>query len=187
MGFVKKNGSIIVAGLVELLIGVLLFVDPVGFTSGILKAVGGILLICGVVCLLSYFNTDPVQAALERNFSKGLVMILLGCVLALRTEQVIGLFPLLAQLYGAAILLVGIVKLQQGVDLLRLKSRFWFLAGVNALLAIVFAAIILGNPFTSTIVLWRVAAISLIMEAVLDVVVLIMTSRAKADQRREDS
>ena len=177
MRFIKKNGSALVAGLVELLIGILLFVDPVGFTSGILMAVGVIFLLCGVVSLIRYFRTEPIQAALEQNFSKGLIMILLGGIFTLQTEQVMGLFPLLAQLYGIAILVVGVVKLQQGVDLLRLKARFWFLAGVNALLAIVFAAIILANPFTSTIVLWRVAAISLIVEAVLDVVVLILNRK----------
>ena len=180
MGFVKQNGSAIVAGLVELLIGILLFVDPVGFTSGILRAVGAILLVCGVVCLIHYFNTEPVQAAMERNFSKGLVMILLGCSLALKTQQIIALFPLLTHLYGIAILVVGVVKLQQGVDLLRLKARYWFLAGINAVLAVLFAAVILSNPFATTLVLWRVAAISLIVEAVLDVVVLIMTGKGPA-------
>ena len=180
MGFIKQNGSTIVAGLLELLIGILLFVDPVGFTSNILRVVGAIFLICGVVCLIHYFNTEPVQAALEQNFSKGLVMILLGSFLALRTQQAIALFPLLTHLYGVAILIIGVVKLQQGVDLLRLKARYWFLAGVNALLAILFASVILSNPFTSTIVLWRLAAISLIVEAVLDVVVMIVTRKKDA-------
>ena len=172
MGFIKQNGSAIVAGLVELLIGILLFVDPVGFTSGILMAVGAVLLLCGVVCLIHYFNTEPMQAFLEQNFSKGLVMILLGGFLALRTQQIIELF-LLAHLYGVAILIIGVVKLQQSVDLLRLKARYWFLAGINALLAILFAAIILSDPP----VLWQLAAISLIVEAVLDIVVLIMTGK----------
>ena len=180
MGFIKKNGSSIVAGLVELLIGILLFVDPVGFTSGILMAVGVILFLGGVICLIHYFNTEPLQAALEQNFSRGLVMILLGGFLALRTQQAIAFFPLLTHLYGIAILVIGVVKLQQGIDLLRIKARYWFLAGGNALLAIVFAAIILSNPFASTIVLWRVAAISLIVEAVLDVMVLIMTRKEGA-------
>lgn len=179
MGFIRQSGSAIVAGLVELLIGILLFVDPLGFTSGILIAVGVIFLICGAVCLIRYFNTDPIQAALEQNFSKGLVMILLGGFLALKTQQAIALFPLLTHLYGVAILIIGIVKIQQGVDLLRLKARYWFLAIINAVLAILFAAIILSNPFASTIVLWRVAAISLIVEAVLDVTVLIMTGKER--------
>ena len=180
MGFIKQNGSAIVAGLVELLVGILLFVNPIGFTSGILMAVGVVLLICGAVCLIHYFNTEPVQAALEQNFSKGLIMILLGGFLVLRTQQAIALFPLLTHLYGVAILIIGVVKLQQGIDLLRLKARYWFLAGVNAVLAILFASVILSNPFASTIILWRVAAISLIVEAVLDVVVLIMTGKGSA-------
>ena len=54
--------------------------------------------------------------------------------------------------------------------MLRLKSRFWFLAGVNALLAIVFAAIILNDPP----ILWQLAAISLIVEAILDIAVLFL-------------
>ena len=179
MGFVKQNGSSIVTGLVELLIGILLFVNPVGFTSGILMAVGGILLVSGVISMIRYFNTEPVQAAMEQNFSKGLLMLLLGGFLVLRTQRVIALFPLLTHLYGVAILVIGVVKLQQGVDLLRLKVRYWFLAGINAVLALLFAAVILSNPFASTIVLWRVAAISLIVEAVLDVVVLIMTGKER--------
>ena len=77
------------------------------------------------------------------------------------------------------------MKLQQGVDLLRLKARFWFLAGINALLAIVFGAIILGNPFTSTIVLWRVSAISLIVEAVLDIAVLFLSRSSATTDSQE--
>ena len=169
MGFLKQNGGAIVAGLVELLVGILLFVDPEGFTSGILMAVGIILLLCGVVCLIRYFRTEPVQAALEQNFSKGLIMILLGVLFVLWTEMIITIFPF-ARLCGVAILIIGVVKLQQGVDLLRLKSRFWFLAGVNALLSIVFAAIILSDPP----ILWQLAAISLIVEAVLDIAVLFL-------------
>ena len=175
MGFIRQNGSAIVAGLVELLVGILLLVKPEDFTAGILMAVGIVLLVGGGICLIRYFNTEPVQAALEQNFSKGLVLILLGGFLALRTKQIIELF-LVAHLYGVAILILGVVKLQQSVDLLRLKARYWFLAGVNALLAIGFAAVILSNPA----ILWLLAAISLIVEAVLDVVVLIMTGKSSA-------
>ena len=180
MGFIKQNGSAIVAGLVELVIGILLFVDPVGFTSGILMAVGAVLFLCGVVSLIHYFNTEPVQAALEQNFSKGLVMILLGGFLVLRTETIITLFPF-ARLCGVAILVIGVVKLQQSVDLLRLKARFWFLAGVNALLAIVFAAIILSDPP----ILWQLAAISLIVEAVLDIAVLFLNRSSTTTDSQE--
>lgn len=175
-----QKGSTLLMALAELLVGILLFIEPIRFTSGILLGIGFILLVFGVVCLLRYFRTEPVQAALEQNLAKGLVMILLGGFLAFQTERAISLFPLLTHLYGIAILIVGIVKLQQGVDLLRLKLRYWFLAGINAVLAILFAAVILSNPFASTIVLWQVAAISLIVEAVFDVAVMVMTGIEKS-------
>lgn len=178
MEFFKQNGNTIVAGLAELLVGIPLFANPIGFTSGILTAIGAVLLVCGAICLIHYFNTEPVQAALEQDFSKGLILILLGGFLALRTQRIIAFFSLLTHLYGVAILILGVVKLQQGVDLLRLKERYWFLAAVNAVLAILFAAVLLSSPFASTIVLLRVAAISLIVEAVLDVMVLIMTGKS---------
>lgn len=170
-----RKGSTFLMALAELLVGILLFIEPIRFTSGILLGVGVILIIFGAVCLMRYFRAEPMQAALEQNLAKGLVMILLGGFLVFQTERAISLFPLLTHLYGIAILIVGIVKLQQGVDLLRLKLRYWFLAGINAALAILFAAVILSNPFASTIVLWQVAAISLIVEAVFDVAVLVMT------------
>ena len=174
-----QKGVALLAALAELLVGILLFIEPIRFTSGILLGVGIILLIFGAICLLRYFRAEPVQAALEQNLAKGLVMLLLGGFLAFQTDRAISLFPLLTHLYGIAILIVGIVKLQQGVDLLRLKLRYWFLAGINAALAILFAVVILSNPFASTVALWQVAAISLIAEAVFDVIVLIMTGREK--------
>lgn len=167
-----QKGIALLAALVELLIGILLFIEPIQFTSGILLGVGVVLLAFGVVCLIRYFRAEPLQAALEQNLSKGLVMILLGGFLAFQTERAIAVFPLLTHLYGIAILIMGIMKVQQGVDLLRLKLKYWFLAGINAVMAILFALVILSNPFTSTIVLWRVAAVSLILEAFLDIVVL---------------
>lgn len=177
MKYLKNNWGAVLAFILELLVGVLLFVDPEGFTSGILICVGAGLLVAGVICLVRYFTAAPEIAALEQDLSKGLLMILLGGLLAFRTRLVIGLFPLLTQIYGVAILVVGVAKVQQGVDLLRMRRRYWFLAAINAVLAILFAALILSNPFASTVVLWRVAAISLIVEAVLDIVVLAMTGR----------
>ena len=183
MGYLKKNGGAIVAAVVELLVGVLLFINPDGLTSGILMALGGVLIIFGVIFLIRYFNTEPVQAAMEQNFSKGLIMILLGCVLALFTQQIIDIFSLAPKIYGVVILIIGVMKLQQSVDLLRQKAQFWFLASFNALLAVAFAAIILSNLIESTDTLWWMAAAALIAEAVFDAVVLVMTRKKKAAEK----
>lgn len=179
MKYIKTNGKVIFVGLVELLIGILLFIDPIRFTSGILRGVGVVVLVYGGVCLLSYFTTEPMQAALEQTLSKGLLMILLGGFLTFMTERAISVFPLLTHLYGIIILIVGVLKLQQCVDLLRLKTSCWYLAGINAVLAIAFAAVILSDPFETAIILWRVAAAALIVEALLDTVILILIGKVE--------
>ncbi len=175
MKYLKRNGKTILSGLLELVVGVLLFIDPTGLTNMILKGIGIVLLLCGAVCVVRYFRTDPTQAMLEQSLFKGLLMLLVGCCLIFWTKLVENLFPVLAQVYGLVILVAGIMKAQQTVDLLRMRIRYWFLSGLGTVAAIVFAVLLLRNPFASVETLWMVAAISLIVEAVLDLVVLIFT------------
>ena len=82
----------------------------------------------------------------------------------------IAAFPLLTVLYGIGTLVTGIAKVQWMTNRIRLKAKRWFLMGLSAALTIVCAVIILYNPFSSTAVLWTFIAITLIVEAVVDVI-----------------
>ena len=57
--------------------------------------------------------------------------------------------------------------------MLRNKQKYWFVAIISAILSIIFAIMILLNPFSSTGVLWMFIGVSLIIEAVADVVTFI--------------
>lgn len=71
---------------------------------------------------------------------------------------------------------------QEAIYMLRMKKKKWFLAAISAVLSIICAVVILRNPFSSSAVLWMFTGISLIVEAVFDVVSLIMNTRKeKAD------
>ena len=179
MKAIKDNLGLIIICAIELLIGIVFFTDPIQFTATVLMGVGIVLLVAGVFCVGRYFTTPPAMAALEQELAKGLISLLVGSVLLFRNGWVIGLFPLLTQIYGIVILLTGMLKIQRGVDLLRLKQRFWILPTISALLAVLLSVIILMDPFGSTIVLWRAAAVTLIVEAVLDGMMLILTVRER--------
>lgn len=60
------------------------------------------------------------------------------------------------------------------VDMLRLQNNKWFWAGINSAVSIICAVVILWSPFTSTTVLWIFAGVSLIVEAVLDIVTIFL-------------
>ena len=172
MNFLKRNGSVILLCLFEALIGILLLVDPIGFTSAIIIAIGAALTVAGLICTIGYFRTDAVEAALKGTLVKGLAMLLAGIFCILQPTWFIATFPLLTIIYGVAILLAGLGKVQWAIDALRLKTGRWFLPAISAVVSIGCAAVILSDPFGSTIILWMFTGISLIVAAVLDVVVM---------------
>lgn len=71
-------------------------------------------------------------------------------------------------------LVAGVSKIQTMVDMLRLHNNKWFWAGINAFVSIICAIVILWSPFTTTAVLWIFVGVSLIVEAVLDIVILFL-------------
>ena len=50
----------------ELIIGILLLVNPIGFTSGIIIAFGIALMIMGIRKTIKYFRTEPEEAAVSQ-------------------------------------------------------------------------------------------------------------------------
>ncbi len=133
MSKVKRNTGNLLMSLTEIIIGILLLINPVGFTTGIIVTLGVLMAILGIESIVGYFRATPEEAA-EVS---------------------------------------GINKVQWAVDMLRQKQKYWFIALIGAVLSLVFAVLVLANPFSSTVVLWTFIAVSLIIEAVVDILAFI--------------
>lgn len=173
--------SSIVMSLCEVIVGILLLVNPVGFTVGILTFLGITLVVIGFAGVVQYFRDTPEKAAVEQSLTRGFVEILIGLFLIVKNEWFIATFPLLTIIYGVGTLVLGIAKIQWTVDMIRLKVKKWFWEAISAVLTVLFAVIILCNPFSSTSVLWTFVAVTLIIEAVVDVIVVIFARKDKAE------
>lgn len=167
-----KIGSLLMC-IIEVLVGVLLLINPVGFTTGIIIILGVLLTIVGIGSVIGYFRAQPEEAAQEGGLAKGLLFISGGCVCMFKSGWFLAAFPLITVFYGILIFISGIGKIQWAVDMLRQKQKYWFLALISAALSMVFAVLILSNPFSSTAVLWTFIAVSLIVEAVMDILTFI--------------
>ena len=181
MKSLKKNIGSLLLCLFELLVGVLLLVNPVGFTSGIIIALGILLLLLGLVLVVRYFRAEAVEAASNQLLAKGLTALVAGGFCVVKSHWFVITFPLLTILYGVFLLLTGLGRIQWTVDILRLKEGRWYLAAISAVLSILCAVVILSSPFTSTAVLWMFTGISLIVEAVFDVIALLFSGRKQAE------
>ncbi len=173
MKSLKANLHGILMSAFEVLVGVLLIIDPVGFTSGIIIAVGIGLLLGGMWQVIHYFKEEPEVAAKGQALLIGMIMLLGGGFFALKSSWLINVFPLLTILYGVGVLVSGLMKVQWTVDKLRMKKDYWYLMAISAAVSLVCSALILWNPFATTEVLWKFTAITLILEAVFDLIAII--------------
>lgn len=170
----NRRAENLLIGIAEIIIGILLLIDPIGFTSGIIIALGAVFACLGVFSLINYFRTAPDIASEKHGLTKGLLYTALGLFCMLRSEWFIITFPLLTVLYGILTLAAGIGKIQWAVDMLRTKQKYWFVAVIGAALTIIFAILILTNPFSSTAILWTFIAVTLIVESVVDIIAYIL-------------
>ena len=176
----KKNPGSGLILLLELLVGILLLIDPQKFTAAIVMIAGVILVGYGIWMMYRYFRAEAERAARHHNLSKGLICMAGGLFCILRAGWFTQVFQVLAVLYGLSVMLIGVVKIENTVSLIRFGSKRWYVAGLGALLTVIFALIILLNPFKTMQVLWNFIGIVLIIEAVLDLVSLILTKEKKA-------
>ena len=186
----KRNLSNMAMSLVEVIVGILLLVNPVGLTSGIIVAFGAVMMIAGLFSIIKYFRAEPEEAARSQLLAKGLLMLLAGAFCAFHSHWFIATFPVLTLVYGVVILITGITKIQWTVDILRMKRSKWFWMAISAAISIVCGVVIITSPFSTTAVLWMFIGISLIVEAAFDMIGSLFGNREKrepvVDAQKED-
>ena len=177
MKSLKANLPTLILLLLEAAVGVLLLVNPIGFTSAIIRIIGCVMAVGGVVLGVNYFRTPAKEAAASGMLFSGLIFLLIGVLLFVKTNWLIATFTILLMVYAVMILILGLLKFQWTIDLIRMKREKWGIAGVNALIAVIFGLLILLNPFKSTEVLWKLAGAALLAQAFFDIVGLFLCPR----------
>lgn len=167
--FKGRTGGLVLCVL-EIIVGVLLLINPVGFTSGIIIGAGWVMTLIGVVDVIRYFAIKPEDGAEQKLLFHGLTLAMAGVLCITQYGWFLTAFPLLTVIYAGWMLVLAAMKLQQMADMLRLKQGRWYMPAIAAGLAIVLAVILLWNPFGAVNAVWTFAAISLIAEAVVELV-----------------
>ena len=137
-------------------------------TTGVIVVMGIAMTVIGIGSLIGYFRSDPEEASKKNGLSKGLFLIMVGMFCIFESDWFIATFTLLTVLYGILTLMTGINKVQWGVDMFRMKQKYWFAAVISAALTLVFAILILADPFASTAIFWIFIAVAMIVEAVVE-------------------
>ena len=104
MKALKENAGSLLLCVFEAVVGILLLLDPIAFTTGIIVAFGVVLLLMGIGSAVGYFRMDALAGAASRSLLKGLILIAAGAFCVFRSYWFIISFPVLSVIYGVSIL-----------------------------------------------------------------------------------
>lgn len=178
MQLFKQNPSIIALTLLEIVLGVLLIIDPINLTKVFIVVFGVILLLAGALFTLFYFKTSALDAAFGSSLALGLTFLSVGVLFTFFSSFILTLFSAFPIFLAVVLCFSGLLKFQWTIDSLRLGTGKWFLPLLDAALSILCAVLIFTNPFGTLLALLRFSGILLIVEAVLDILVLMLIRRA---------
>lgn len=182
MEFFKKNGNLVLVILFEIVVGVLVLINPMKFTSFVIIACGTAVMLVGAAGIVNYFKTKPMDHYFGTSLASGLVELAVGLVIISKSDiglggKVMWNLGMSTLLYAASSLFAGLMKLEFTVDSIRLHSKKWFLPLISSVVSMGCAYFIYTYSFKNTNAQMRFIGIYLIVAAVYDVVCLFLTSK----------
>lgn len=127
-----------------LVIGIILLLFPNVSLMDLCYALGIVLLMAGIVNIAVYFIRGQYVEPERYGFSAGVTCVLIGLFAVLNNQEFTRIF---FQILAFCMILDSIVKLQYSMDLLRMKSKKWWIVLLISLMTAGLALAILVYPF----------------------------------------
>ncbi len=169
----KFNMTSMLLTLFEGLFGLMLLINPKSFTTVILKFFGILFLVIGVIYLVGYlkdrmsYNTvTPIAMT---------VLLILGAVLTFGTNFIFGIVSFVAIIYGAVMIVYGIFKAQYYFQCKKSNAKISVMALASAIVSVILGIIVIFNPFGTQMAILRAVGITLIVEAIVDIIDMIVS------------
>lgn len=138
--------------------------------QNVCSVLGMVLLVMGAVSIVWYFFKKEYLDPGRFGFAVGVGEGMLGCFALLREET--GAVVIL-QILAFCILLDSLLKLQYSMNLLQMRFHFWWIALLLSFVTIGLGMAALNYPFGDEIFHAKFTYISLILDAVINVIVVL--------------
>ena len=166
MKFIKElKWEALLTGVLYILLGVVALLIPETMERFLGYMIGVILILAGAVSMISYLLRDAHQNYYHNDFLHGLIGIVLGIVILYKVNVIISLVPVVL---GVLVLISGLSKLQDVIDLKRMEYGNWIVMLVLAIINIVLGLVLIFNPMKSAAFLFRLLGVGLIFSGVTD-------------------
>lgn len=169
--------NLVILSLLFIALGVILILWPNEVMRTSCYMLAAMLIIVGVISLINYLRKDISGILYRYDLVVGLSAILGGILVIIKVDQLLSLIPVVL---GFLVTISGILKMQNSVDMLRLRQGTWYVAFCMAILNIIFGIVLLIDPFGRELLVNLLGA-ALIFSGITDLYVTISISRRLAD------
>ena len=163
--FFKEKNFLWMRVILYLFMGLLIFLNPTVVLKWVVYLIAGIFVLMGTVDLTAYFRVERDTGFFRFDFASGIVLILLGVMLAIGHRQVVDLVHIFI---GIMIVLDGANTFVQSRRLSRGASGSAKGMTLYSLVVIAVGALIIFNPFAAQVLAFRFLAIVLIAMGISD-------------------
>lgn len=152
-------------GVLYIAVGVVALLIPDTMMATLGYLMGIVLIVIGLISMLSYLFREPLQNYYHDDFLYGLGEILIGALILFHVDWIIKLIPVLL---GALVLVSGFAKLQDVIDMKRLKYDSWIFMLILAVINMGGGALLIANPFEAAELFFKILGGALIFSGVTD-------------------
>ena len=161
----------------EIAVGILLLVDPEGFTTTVIVIFGATLLVIGAIFLFRYLGdrkegNNNVLAICISSLS-----FIIGIVFTFFSGAIIGLITAIAVVYGIIIAVSGGYKLYVYFLFVKTDIPVSKISIISSIFAIVLGIVIIIYPKDWALTVWQLAGILLLVESAIDIASTVQTFR----------
>lgn len=179
---VAKTGYLVISALLILAgVGLAFFSDTFYPIFGVL--LGVLFLVFGIVKLAGFFSKDPYQLVFESDLVFGILYLIFGLLLLLRTERMMALFGLF---FGLMLLADGLTRVRIALDARPFGIRAWWLILISAIATAILGLVLLFHPGEGTRVLTQLLGVTLIVDGIMNISTILTAVKIIRSARPKD-
>lgn len=174
----STKNSMMLMSLIYIIIGLVLLIKPVTTSKLISFIFAGLILVYGIIKVYTYLKTNHDY----RNFFDkldliaGIISVALGLFLFFKTEIVLSILPFLVGIY---LVFNSICGIQASLHLKHIQSKSWIGGFILSIVLTVLGIVLVFNPFSAYVLLLRFIGVSLIVNAISDIWVVILSTNMR--------
>lgn len=167
---------------ISIAVGLLLMIFPSFLFNALAVVCGTLMLILGAVKLVGFFSKDLYRLAFQYDFALGVLLIAVGLITILRPSRIT---DIICVIFGIAVLVDGLFKLQTAVQAKRFGIRYWWLIMLSACAAAILGILLVIRPTAGKEALTILLGATLLAEGILSLCTALAAIRIIRHQRPE--